>query len=175
MTSDKIIRFKNKIFEDKRGYFTVNYCNSNFFKKKKFIQDNESYSVKNTFRGMHFQSYPYSQTKLIRLIYGKVTDFVMDIRPKSKNFEKLKIFELDSDKKESILIPKGFAHGFLVHSNFAIFHYKVDNHYSPTHSHGFNIFNNLKKLNFSLSKLKLSNNDKNYSDFQSINKKILKF
>ena len=112
MGSQKIKRFKNKVFEEERGYFTVNYNIGDLPEKINFIQDNESYSIKNTFRGMHFQSYPYSQTKLIRLIHGKILDFVMDIRPKSKNFKKLKIFELDSTKKESILIPRGFAHGF---------------------------------------------------------------
>ena len=175
MCSQKIKRFKNKVFEDERGYFTVNYNIGDLPEKINFIQDNESYSIKNTFRGMHFQSYPYSQTKLIRLIHGKILDFVMDIRPKSKNFKKLKIFELDSTKKESILIPRGFAHGFLVQSNFAIFHYKVDNYYSPTNSHGFNIFDKLKKLNFPLSKLKLSDNDKNYNNFQNFDYKLLKF
>ena len=87
MGSQKIKRFKNKVFEDERGYFTVNYNIGDLPEKINFIQDNESYSIKNTFRGMHFQSYPYSQTKLIRLIHGKILDFVMDIRPKSKNFK----------------------------------------------------------------------------------------
>jgi len=175
MNSLEIKKFKNKVFKDHRGYFTVNYNIAKLPKKINFIQDNESYSIKNSFRGMHFQSYPYSQTKLIRLIHGKILDFVMDIRPKSKNFGKLKTFKIDSNKKESILIPRGFAHGFLVQSNFAIFHYKVDNHYSPNHSHGFNIFDKLNDLNFPLSKLKLSQKDKNYKTFDSLDIKLLKF
>lgn len=170
-----IERIKNKVFRDQRGYFTVNYNIADISKKIKFIQDNESYSIKNTFRGMHFQSYPYSQTKLIRLIHGKILDFVMDIRPNSKNFKKLKIFELDSNKKESILIPRGFAHGFFVQSNFAIFHYKVDNPYSPNHAHGFNIFEKLSELNIPRSKLKLSLNDKHYKSFENLDNKLLKF
>lgn len=165
----------NEVYKDRRGYFTVNYQSSSYFKNVNFIQDNESYSKKNVFRGMHFQKYPFSQSKLIRVVYGKIIDFIMDVRPASKHFKKLHVFELDSSKKKSIFIPKGYAHGFLVLSDFAIFQYKVDNKFSHKHSFGFNIFENLSKLGYQKSKLILSKTDKFYSEIDKVDHKNLIF
>lgn len=166
---------KNKIFSDQRGYFTVNYLDTDFNKSLKFTQDNESYSIKNTFRGMHFQEFPYSQNKLIRVIEGEIIDFIMDVRPNSINFKKLIKLKINSLSKKTILIPKGFAHGFLTLSDYAIFHYKVDKRYSSKHSLGFNIFKNLKKMNIDISKLIMSPTDKNYNEIDNFDYKRLKF
>jgi len=102
----------------------------------KFIQDNESKSSYGVLRGLHYQKGALSQTKLVRVIKGRVLDVAVDIRKSSPTFGKHIMVELSEDNKRQLFIPRGFAHGFLVLSDEAIFTYKVDNPYAPTQEAG---------------------------------------
>ena len=124
------------VFEDDRGYFSESYNKKKFEEaiwKVSFVQDNESKSSKGVFRGLHFQKPPYAQAKLVRCIEGKVLDVAVDIREGSETFGQHVTVELTGENKKQVFIPRGFAHGFLVLSESAIFAYKVDNSYAPTH------------------------------------------
>lgn len=125
-----------KVFEDARGYFFEAFKNEDFKKNignVDFIQDNESKSSKGVLRGLHYQKGIYSQAKLVRVIKGRVLDVAVDLRRSSKTFGKHVMVELSGDNKRQFFIPRGFAHGFLVLSDEAIFTYKVDNIYAPEH------------------------------------------
>ena len=128
------------IYSDKRGYFyeSFNYKELSAINELKFnfVQDNESKSHKGVLRGLHFQIPPFSQTKLVRCIFGVVIDVAVDIRKGSPTFGKHFSIKLSGENKKQLLIPKGFAHGFCVLSDYAIFAYKVDNYYSPNHEFG---------------------------------------
>ncbi len=129
-----LIIIEPTIFEDKRGFFLETYNKVKFEKaigKVSFVQDNESKSSKGVLRGLHFQKPPYDQAKLIRCVEGKVLDVAVDIRKNSKTYGKYISVELSGENKRQLLVPSGFAHGFLVLSESAIFAYKVDNNYSP--------------------------------------------
>ena len=127
------------VFGDNRGYFLESY-NEKEFKEVignvSFVQDNESKSSKGVLRGLHFQKPPFAQAKLVRCIEGKVLDVVVDIRKNSKTYGQYFTTELSGENKKQVFIPRGFAHGFLVLSDFAIFAYKVDNTYAPKHDAG---------------------------------------
>lgn len=132
-----------KVFADSRGYFMESYRQSDFEKhigKIDFIQDNESKSSYGVLRGLHYQLPPHAQSKLVRVIKGKVLDVAIDIRKSSPTFGKHIAVELSEDNKRQLFIPRGFAHGFLVLSQEAIFMYKVDNSYAPQ-SEGSVIYN----------------------------------
>lgn len=101
-----------------------------------FIQDNESRSSYGVLRGLHFQKPPYEQTKLVRVIEGKVLDVAVDLRLKSATYGKWESVILSGDNKKQFLIPKGFAHGFVILSEYAILSYKVDNPYLPDYEDG---------------------------------------
>ncbi|MBR6287313.1 MAG: dTDP-4-dehydrorhamnose 3,5-epimerase [Bacteroidaceae bacterium] len=123
-----------KVFEDSRGYFFEAFKKNEFEEKVgkvDFIQDNESKSSYGVFRGLHYQKGDYSQAKLVRVIKGKVLDVAVDIRKSSPTFGKHVMVELSEENKRQFFIPRGFAHGFLVLSDEAIFTYKVDNVYAP--------------------------------------------
>jgi dTDP-4-dehydrorhamnose 3,5-epimerase len=125
-----------KVFDDARGYFFEVFKQFDFEQhigKVNFIQDNESKSSYGVLRGLHYQKGEFSQAKLVRVILGKVLDVAVDIRKDSPSFGKHVMVELSGDNKRQFFIPRGFAHGFLVMSNEAVFTYKVDNIYSPHH------------------------------------------
>lgn len=125
-----------KVFTDKRGYFMESFKKAEFDKyvgNVEFIQENESCSTKGVLRGLHYQSAPYAQAKLVRVIKGSVLDVAVDIRIGSPTFGKYIAIELSEENKKQLYIPQGFAHGFRVLSDVAIFTYKVDNPYSPSH------------------------------------------
>ena len=125
-----------EVFNDTRGYFFEVWKQSDFYKhigEIHFIQDNESKSAFGVLRGLHYQRGIHSQAKLVRVIKGKVLDVSVDIRRSSPTFGKYIMVELSDDNKKQFFIPRGFAHGFLVLSNEAIFTYKVDNAYAPQH------------------------------------------
>jgi len=128
-----------KVFEDHRGYFLESY-NENLFKQHgidvRFVQDNESKSSFGVLRGLHYQLEPYSQTKLVRVLQGKVMDVALDLRKGSPTFGKWFAIELSAENKKQFLIPKGFAHGFSVLSETAIFSYKCDDFYKPDAERG---------------------------------------
>ena len=122
------------LFGDDRGYFLESYNKKEFEKaigEISFVQDNESKSSKGVLRGLHFQKSPFAQAKLVRCIEGKVLDVAVDIRKNSKTYGQHVAVELSGENKKQVFIPKGFAHGFVVLSDSAIFAYKVDNTYAP--------------------------------------------
>jgi dTDP-4-dehydrorhamnose 3,5-epimerase len=123
-----------KVFQDARGYFFEAWKKEEFEKnvgKTEFIQDNESKSSYGVLRGLHYQKGEFSQAKLVRVIKGKVLDVAVDIRRHSPTFGQHVMVELSEDNKRQLFIPRGFAHGFLVMSEEAVFTYKVDNVYAP--------------------------------------------
>ena len=124
-----------KVFKDNRGYFMETFRQSDFDagigRHVEFIQDNESKSSRGVLRGLHYQKGEASQAKLVRVIKGRVVDVAVDIRRSSKTFGRYVMVELSEENKTQFFIPRGFAHGFLVLSNEAIFTYKVDNAYAP--------------------------------------------
>ena len=123
-----------KVFKDSRGYFMEAWKQEEFNEhvgKVTFIQDNESKSSFGVLRGLHYQKGELSQAKLVRVIKGRVLDVAVDIRKSSPTFGKHIMVELSEDNKRQLFIPRGFAHGFLVLSEEAIFTYKVDNPYAP--------------------------------------------
>lgn len=125
-----------KVFKDARGYFMEAFKKEEFEQhvgSVNFIQDNESCSTKGVLRGLHYQKAPYAQAKLVRVIKGSVLDVAVDLRKDSSTFGKYVAVELSEENKRQFFIPRGFAHGFLVLSDEAVFTYKVDNYYTPSH------------------------------------------
>jgi dTDP-4-dehydrorhamnose 3,5-epimerase len=127
--------FEPKVFDDDRGYFFESYnkktLDSLLEKEYTFVQDNESKSSYGVIRGLHYQLGPFSQAKLIRVVQGKVYDVAVDLRKNSPTFLDWVGVELSAENKRQFLIPKGFAHGFSVLSETAIFQYKCDEYYHP--------------------------------------------
>ena len=127
------------VFGDDRGYFLESFNLENFKKNVcpiKFVQDNESKSSKGVLRGLHFQKPPFGQAKLVRCIEGKVMDVAVDIRKGSPTYGKHVAIELSGENKRQLFVPRGFAHGFSVLSDTAVFAYKVDNRYAPESDSG---------------------------------------
>ena len=123
-----------KVFNDARGSFMEAFKEEEFranIGDVHFVQDNESKSSFGVLRGLHYQKGEYSQAKLVRVIKGKVLDVAVDLRRSSPTFGKYVSVELSEENKRQFFIPRGFAHGFLVLSEEAIFTYKVDNGYAP--------------------------------------------
>lgn len=132
----EVLIFEPKKFEDSRGYFFESF-NQRLFedavgKETLFVQDNQSYSSKNVLRGLHYQSEPYAQGKLVRCIMGEVFDVAVDIRKESESYGQWVGVFLSEDNNRQLWIPEGFAHGFLVKSDKAIFAYKCTNFYNPS-------------------------------------------
>lgn len=170
-----LIILEPTVFVDKRGYFLESY-NDNKFKeivgKVSFVQENESKSLKGVLRGLHFQKPPFDQAKLVRCVEGKVLDVAVDIRNGSNTYGQYITIELSGENKKQLYIPRGFAHGFLVLSESAIFSYKVDNIYAPNCDAG--IFWNDPILNIPWgideNEILISEKDSNlpfFSDFKS--------
>ena len=125
-----------KVLSDSRGYFMESFKQEVFNQnvgKVDFIQENESGSSRGVLRGLHYQLAPYSQAKLVRVIEGTVLDVAVDLRKGSPTFGKYMAVKLSGQNKRQFYIPQGFAHGFHVHSERAVFTYKVDNPYMPSH------------------------------------------
>jgi dTDP-4-dehydrorhamnose 3,5-epimerase len=134
-----LIMLEPEIFGDSRGYFIESYNRKKFediVGKVLFVQDNESKSTKGVLRGLHFQKPPFDQAKLVRCISGKVLDVAVDLRNGSKTYGQHVVVELSCENKRQLFVPRGFAHGFLVLSENAIFSYKVDNIYAPDYDSG---------------------------------------
>ena len=162
---------ESQIFEDNRGYFFESYSKREFEKNGlyyDFVQDNQSKSSYGTIRGLHFQKGEFAQTKLVRVLEGRVLDVAVDIRFKSPTFGKYIGVELSAQNNKQLLIPRGFAHGFVVLSETAIFSYKCDNFYNKE-SEGGIIFND-KILNINwaidLNKALLSEKDLRSQSFE---------
>lgn len=161
-----VILIKPKVFGDSRGYFFESFNKKRFEEavghKVNFTQDNESKSSYGVLRGLHFQRPPFTQAKLVRVIEGEVLDVAVDLRKKSLTYGQHQTVVLSAENKHQFFVPKGFAHGFVVLSETAIFAYKVDNDYAPSHDSG--IIYNDKKLNIDWqipsTLIKLSGKDK---------------
>ena len=135
-----VLLIEPTIFRDDRGYFLETFRKDIFEHKVghpvNFLQDNESKSTRGVLRGLHYQLPPYTQAKLVRVIAGSVLDVAVDIRKSSPTFGQHVAVELTAENKHQLFVPHGFAHGFVVLSDTAIFSYKVDNYYAPEHDRG---------------------------------------
>ena len=144
---DSVFVLEPKIFGDKRGYFFESFSQREFDEKVvpilghtiNFVQDNESRSSYGVMRGLHFQYPPYSQSKLVRCVKGAVLDVIVDLRKGSPTFGKHVTCELTEDNHRQFFVPRGFAHGFAVLSETAVFQYKCDNFYAPQADGGISI------------------------------------
>ena len=128
------VLIKPRIFVDDRGYFFESFSKRDLEKagiECEFVQDNQSFSSKGTLRGLHFQYPPYAQSKLVRVSMGCVMDIAVDIRPGSSTYGRYLAVELSDQNHHMFFIPQGFAHGYLVLSDQAVFLYKCDNYYQP--------------------------------------------
>ena len=169
-----VIVCQPKIHEDNRGHFFESFrqdeLEKNLGYKVSFCQDNESYSIYGTLRGLHFQKTPYAQAKLVRVVKGEIIDVAVDIRKGSKTFGCHVKVRLNEKNRKQLFIPKGFAHGFVVTSKNAKICYKVDSFYSHKYDSGiiFNDKNLNKNWEIDLEKLKISDKDKNLLPFKSI-------
>ena len=131
-----------RIFKDARGYFFESFSQREFDEligPRTFVQDNESRSVHGVVRGLHFQKPPYTQTKVVRCVRGRILDVVVDIRKGSPTFGKSFSAVLSEENHLQLYIPKGFAHGFSVLSDFAVFQYKCDEFYHPEADSGIQV------------------------------------
>ncbi|MCD8408195.1 dTDP-4-dehydrorhamnose 3,5-epimerase [Tenacibaculum dicentrarchi] len=173
-----VVIIEPTIFKDERGYFYESFSQEKFnanigenIGATNFIQDNESKSTFGVLRGLHFQKPPFAQAKLVRCNKGKVLDVVVDLRKKSATYGKHVSIFLSEENKKQLFVPRGFAHGFVVLSEEAIFSYKVDNKYAPSHEDG--ILCNDKTLNIdwniSQEKIILSAKDEILGTFKNFN------
>ena len=137
-----LVIIEPKVFKDARGYFFESFSQREFEQKVRkinFVQDNESMSSYGVMRGLHFQRPPYTQSKLVRCVKGRVLDVAVDIRKGSPTYGKHVAVELSEDNHRQFFVPRGFAHGFVVLSETAVFQYKCDNFYAPEADGGINI------------------------------------
>jgi dTDP-4-dehydrorhamnose 3,5-epimerase len=169
----EVILIKPTVHGDNRGYFVETFRQDLFEEsvgyQVNFIQDNESKSTKGVLRGLHYQLPPYTQAKLVRVIEGSVLDVAVDIRKSSPTFGQHVAVELTAENKHQLFVPHGFAHGFVVLSDSAIFAYKVDNYYAPKHDRGIAFDDKELSIDWQLSPdlLQLSDKDKAHSSLAS--------
>ena len=161
------------VFGDARGYFLESFNLEKFEENVspiKFVQDNESKSSKGVLRGLHFQNPPFNQAKLVRCIEGRVMDVAVDIRKGSPTYGKHVAVELTGENKLQLFVPRGFAHGFSVLSDTAVFAYKVDNSYAPESDSGIRYDDKELNIDWGLNKeeVQLSLKDKNLSFFKDL-------
>lgn len=139
---DGVVIIVPKVFKDERGYFFESFSQREFEEKVRpinFVQDNESMSSFGVMRGLHFQKPPYTQSKLVRCVKGRVLDVAVDIRKGSTTYGQHVAVELTEENHRQFFVPRGFAHGFAVLSDTAIFQYKCDNFYAPQADGGISI------------------------------------
>ena len=162
---DDIILIQPNIYEDDRGYFFESFKLKEFYEnicKLDVVLEFESKSKKNTLRGLHYQANPKAQSKLVSVSYGKVLDIIVDIKKSSSTFGEYITIELSDENNTQVFIPKGYAHGFLVLSDIAVMHYKLDDYYSPENYTGINIFDTSLNIQLpvEISKLEISLKDR---------------
>lgn len=141
-----ILIIEPRVFGDERGYFFESWSQKNFdefVRPIRFVQDNESMSTYGVMRGLHFQRPPFTQSKLVRCVKGAVLDVAVDIRKGSPTYGQHVAVELTESNHRQLFVPRGFAHGFSVLSETAVFQYKCDNFYAPQADGGINILDNL--------------------------------
>lgn len=139
---DGVVIIEPRVFKDARGYFFESFSQREFDEKVRpvqFVQDNESMSTYGVMRGLHFQRPPFTQSKLVRCVKGRVLDVAVDIRKGSPTFGQHVAVELTEENHRQLFIPRGFAHGFAVLSDVAVFQYKCDNFYAPQADGGISI------------------------------------
>ena len=161
------------VFEDERGYFLESFNLKKFEENIysiKFVQENESKSSRGVLRGLHFQKPPFNQAKLVRCIEGKVIDVAVDIRKGSPTYGKHVAVELSGENKRQLFVPRGFAHGFSVLSETAVFAYKVDNIYAPEFDMGIRYDDKDLSIDWGLAfdEVQLSEKDKNLPSFKDL-------
>ena len=170
-----VIIIEPKVHGDDRGYFVETFRQDLLEEflgyKIKFCQDNESKSSKGVLRGLHYQLAPAAQTKLVRVIQGSVLDVAVDIRKGSPTFGQYVSVKLTGENKKQLLVPRGFAHGFVVLENDTTFAYKVDNYYSPENDRGISFDDINLDIDWILDKeeLNLSAKDKIQPKLSEIN------
>ena len=170
-----VVIIEPRIFTDSRGYFFESYSKREFDEKVRpvdFVQDNESCSSRGVLRGLYFQRPPYTQSKLVRCVKGAVLDVAVDIRKNSPTFGKHVAVQLTEDNHLALFVPRGFAHGFAVLSDIAVFQYKCDNFYHPEADGGISILDTSLGIDWkmTLDSAILSEKDKNHpmlADFDS--------
>ena len=162
-----------RVFSDRRGYFFESFRLDEFSSAVgpvSFVQENESFSVHGALRGLHFQKPPKDQGKLVRVVRGEVLDVAVDIRRGSPWYGKHVARKLNGENKRQMWIPAGFAHGYVVLSDEAIFAYKCDNYYSREHEAGIRYDDPFLKIDWLLNKsqLQLSENDDRNESFEKV-------
>ncbi|MBD5362624.1 MAG: dTDP-4-dehydrorhamnose 3,5-epimerase [Bacteroides sp.] len=166
---------KPRVFTDSRGYFFESFSLRDFERCAgrgvDFVQDNESCSQRGVIRGLHFQRPPYTQAKLVRCVSGRVIDVALDIRRSSPTYGQHFSIELSGENKLALFIPRGFAHGFAVVSEEAVFQYKCDNYYHPESEGGISIFSPSLDIDWGIEpgKAILSPKDLNYPSLNDFN------
>lgn len=176
-----VVLIKPNLREDSRGYFIETFLQDALEDaigfKVNFCQDNETKSNKGVLRGLHFQLPPFAQSKLVRVIEGEVLDVSVDIRQGSPTFGRHVAETLSGENKYQLFIPRGFAHGFVVLSDYAILSYKVDNYYSIETEGGLAFNDPILGINWLLppDKLYLSEKDKRQPFLKSLSNECLKF
>lgn len=159
-----VVIIEPRIFEDSRGYFFESFSQREFDEKVRpvtFVQDNESKSSYGVMRGLHFQRPPFSQSKLVRCVKGIVLDVAVDIRKGSPTYGQHVAVELTEENHRQFFIPRGFAHGFAVLSETAVFQYKCDEFYHPEFDGGINILDKSLRIDWKIptKKVLLSEKD----------------
>ena len=165
---DGVVIIEPRIFEDARGYFFESFSQREFDEKVRpitFVQDNESKSSYGVMRGLHFQRPPFTQSKLVRCVKGAVLDVAVDIRKGSKTYGQHVAVELTEDNHRQFFIPKGFAHGFSVLSETAVFQYKCDEFYHPEADGGISILDDSLGIDWGIPTDKAILSDKDTKHF----------
>lgn len=164
---DGVVIIEPRIFRDARGYFFESYSKKEFEEKigsVEFVQDNQSKSTKGVMRGLHFQSPPHAQAKLVRCVKGAVMDVAIDLRKDSPTYGRHIACLLTEENQRQMFIPRGFAHGYAVLSDEAIFQYKCDNHYCPAADGGISLLDDSLNIDWGMeiSEAILSEKDKKH-------------
>lgn len=170
-----VVIIKPRIFTDARGYFFESYSKREFDERVRrvdFVQDNESCSSRGVMRGLHFQRPPFTQSKLVRCVRGRVLDVAVDIRKGSPTYGRHVVVELSEDNHLQFFVPRGFAHGFAVLSETAVFQYKCDNYYHPESEGGISIADHSLGIDWRIDPAEAILSEKDlrnpmFSDFES--------
>jgi dTDP-4-dehydrorhamnose 3,5-epimerase len=167
-----LLIYEPVVFGDARGYFYESYNEKVFFKEQvtmRFVQDNQARSVYGVVRGLHFQNNPHAQTKLIRVLEGKILDVVVDLRKHSPWYGKVFSLELSAENKKQLLVPKGFAHGYSVLSETAEVFYKCDEFYNKESEGGLAYNDASLNIDWQIpqAKMILSQKDTQYPDLEN--------
>jgi len=168
-----VLLFEPKVYGDSRGYFFESFRQDVFEEavgKINFIQDNQSRSSYGVLRGLHFQRPPFTQSKLVRCLEGEVLDVAVDLRVGSPTYGQHAAVKLSAENNRQLWVPQGFAHGFVVLSDTAVFAYKCDNYYAPEHDGGIAWNDSNLAIDWLVDKndIKLSEKDKQQPPFETI-------